>query len=164
MVWLPFECFGQSVCLAFDLEDLDGLVGGAGCKAAAVVVKLSIVLEGVSDAGKEECIVCAECGACIQSCHRGRSLLLLVTPVGVSFQASSQIMRLYHIAMWCSLQVSSLKVLGLVLWKSVRWFQCRMNVLSSVLQLQPWGLALVRTWRRWPEGETGREHCLKRGE
>jgi hypothetical protein len=28
---LPFECFGQAVLVAFDLEDLDGLVRGACC-------------------------------------------------------------------------------------------------------------------------------------
>ena len=28
---LPFECFGQAVLVAFNLEDLDRLVGGACC-------------------------------------------------------------------------------------------------------------------------------------
>lgn len=41
---LPFECFCQAVLVAFNLEDLDGLVGGAGCQSSAVVVEDSIVL------------------------------------------------------------------------------------------------------------------------
>jgi hypothetical protein len=41
---LPFECFGQAVLVAFNLEDLDRLVGGACCQSSAVVVEDSIVL------------------------------------------------------------------------------------------------------------------------
>ena len=41
---LPFECFGQTVLVAFNLEDLDRLVRGACCQSSAVVVEDSIVL------------------------------------------------------------------------------------------------------------------------
>lgn len=41
---IPAKCLAQSVCLALDLEDLDGAVGRAGREAATVVVKDSIVL------------------------------------------------------------------------------------------------------------------------
>jgi hypothetical protein len=44
VVHLPFECFCQAVLVAFNLEDLDGLVRGACCQSSAVVVEDSIVL------------------------------------------------------------------------------------------------------------------------
>jgi hypothetical protein len=51
----PFECLGQSVCFTFDFEDLDGFVGGACCKPAAIVVELGIMLYGaVRKAGRKE--------------------------------------------------------------------------------------------------------------
>lgn len=43
---LPFECFCEAVLIALDLEDLDGLVGGAGGQSATVVVEDGIVLLG----------------------------------------------------------------------------------------------------------------------
>jgi len=41
--FVAFECFGELVGFAFYFEDLDGLVGGAGCEAAAVVIEYCIV-------------------------------------------------------------------------------------------------------------------------
>jgi hypothetical protein len=41
---LPFECFGEAVLVAFDLEDLDRLIRGACCQSSAVVVEDSVVL------------------------------------------------------------------------------------------------------------------------
>lgn len=41
---LPFECFCETVLVALDLEDLDGLVGGACRQSSAVVVEYCIVL------------------------------------------------------------------------------------------------------------------------
>lgn len=44
---IPFQCFGQTVRIAFYLEDLNGFVGGAGCETAAVVIEDCIVLGDV---------------------------------------------------------------------------------------------------------------------
>ena len=44
---MPFECFGEAVLVALDLEDFDGLVGGAGRQSSAVVVEDGIVLLSV---------------------------------------------------------------------------------------------------------------------
>jgi hypothetical protein len=41
---LPFECFCETMLVAFDLEDLDRLIGGACCQSSAVVVKDGVVL------------------------------------------------------------------------------------------------------------------------
>ena len=41
---MPSKCICESVGCVVDFEYLDGLVGGAGCKAAAVVVGNSIML------------------------------------------------------------------------------------------------------------------------
>ncbi len=45
---VPFEGFGQTVGIAFDVEDLHCAVRGAGCKSTAVVIQDCIVLEIVS--------------------------------------------------------------------------------------------------------------------
>jgi hypothetical protein len=42
--WVPFQRFGQPVGIAFYFEDLYCAVGGAGCKAAAVIIEYCIVL------------------------------------------------------------------------------------------------------------------------
>lgn len=41
---MAFEGLGQAVGFAFDFEDLDRLVGRAGCKAAPIVVEDCIML------------------------------------------------------------------------------------------------------------------------
>jgi hypothetical protein len=67
---VSFERFSVPVGVAFDVEDGDGFVGGAGCEAAAVVVEDGVVLlGGVSELGWLREV--GE-GGSLLSCHRGR--------------------------------------------------------------------------------------------
>lgn len=41
---LPFQCFCQTMCFSFYLENLNCSVGGAGCQPATIVIENCIVL------------------------------------------------------------------------------------------------------------------------
>lgn len=43
---VTLQCLCQAMLLALDLEDLDGLVGGAGRESSAVVIENRVVLGG----------------------------------------------------------------------------------------------------------------------
>lgn len=43
---MPLECFCQAMLLPLNFEDLNGLVGRAGCESSAVVVEDCVVLGG----------------------------------------------------------------------------------------------------------------------
>ncbi len=41
---VPFEGLRKAMRFALDLEDLDSLIGGAGCEASSIVIENCIVL------------------------------------------------------------------------------------------------------------------------
>jgi len=77
---VPFQCLGQAVLVAFDFEDLDCFVGGAGGEAAAVVVEDGIVLCAEVVVSQLSGMRLGIAGGVldVRSCHHDRSWILLV--------------------------------------------------------------------------------------